>query len=156
MHRSRLILISAVALLALGLAACGGSSTTTTATETVTETQTTTQQDTEQGQTTANAGGNVYTEDSTTIDVATGDSFTIELPINPSTGYTWVPSVPMGYVQVSNEILPTDGDAMGQSTVERWVFSADTEGTASITFDLMPPGEGRASEQTVEFTVNAS
>ena len=34
MHRSRLILISAVALLALGLAACGGSSTTTTATET--------------------------------------------------------------------------------------------------------------------------
>ena len=62
MHRSRLILIAAVALLALGLAACGGSSTTTTATETVTETQTTTQQDTEQGQTTANAGGTVYTE----------------------------------------------------------------------------------------------
>jgi inhibitor of cysteine peptidase len=166
MHRFRLIsLASAFALIALALAACGGGSSTTTATQTVTETQTQTQtqQDTqqtqtEQDQTTSSNGGKVYTEDNTTIDVATGDSFTIQLPINPSTGYTWVPNVPMGYVQVSDTILqPEDqGNIVGRGTAEEWVFSADTPGTGSITFDLMPPGQGKTPDRTVTFTVNAS
>jgi len=163
MNRFRLISIaSAVALLALALTACGGSSSSTTATQTVTETQTQTQtetqQNTDQGQTTSSDGGTVYTEDNTTIDVATGDSFTIQLPINPSTGYTWVPNVPMGYVQVSDTILePEDqGNIVGQGTAEQWVFSADTPGTGTINFDLMPPGQGKTPERTVTFTVNAN
>lgn len=161
MNRFRLISIaSAVALLALALAACGGSSSSTTATQTVTETQTQTetQQNTDQGQTTSSDGGTVYTEDNTEVNVATGDSFTIQLPINPSTGYTWVPNVPMGYVQVSDTILESEdqGNIVGQGTAEQWVFSADTPGTGSITFDLMPPGQGVEAERTVTFTVNAN
>jgi inhibitor of cysteine peptidase len=163
MNRFRLISIaSAVALLALALAACGGSSSSTTATQTVTETQTQTQtetqQNTDQGQTTSSNGGKVYTEDNTDVNVATGDSFTIQLPINPSTGYTWVPNVPMGYVQVSDTILePEDqGNIVGQGTAEQWVFSADTPGTGTITFDLMPPGQGKTPDRTVTFTVNAN
>lgn len=161
MHRLRLIsLASAFALVALALAACGGGSTTTTATQTVTETQTQqdTQQNTDQGETTSSNGSTVYTEDNTTIDVATGDSFTIQLPINPSTGYTWVPNIPMGYVQVSDTILESEdqGNIVGQGTAEQWVFSADTPGTGEITFDLMPPGQGQTAERTVTFTVNAS
>jgi len=161
MNRFRLISIaSAVALLALALAACGGSSSSTTATQTVTETQTQTetQQNTDQGQTTSSAGDTVYTEENTDVNVATGDSFTIQLPINPSTGYTWVPNIPMGYVQVSDTILESEdqGNIVGQGTAEQWVFSADTPGTGSITFDLMPPGQGVEAERTVTFTVNAN
>jgi inhibitor of cysteine peptidase len=136
-----------VALLALLLSACGGSGETTPAS------QSTTEAITEQGsdQTT------VYTEAQTQIDVAAGDSFTIELPINPSTGYRWQVELPMGYVQVSDEILqPEDaGDAVGQSTAERWVFSADAPGTGTIDFTLLPPGSD-TPEQTVTFTVTAS
>jgi inhibitor of cysteine peptidase len=163
MNRFRLISIaSAVALLALALTACGGSSTSTTATQTVTETQTQTQtetqQNTDQGQTTSSNGDTVYTEDNTTIDVATGDSFTIQLPINPSTGYTWVPNVPMGYVQVSDTMLESEdqGNIVGQGTAEQWVFSADTPGTGTINFDLLPPGQGKTPDRTVTFTVNAN
>ena len=159
MRRSHLILSTTVfALLALTLAACGGSSTTTT-TQTVTATETATEQtpttdaqtDTQQEQAT------VYTEDTTTIDVMTGDSFTIQLPVNPSTGYAWTANIPMGYVQVSDDILePDNADNMvGQGTAERWVFSADTPGTGTITFDLLPPGK-TTPEKTVTFTVNAS
>ena len=100
----------------------------------------------------------MYTEDNTDVNVATGDSFTIQLPINPSTGYTWVPNVPMGYVQVSDTILKPDdaGNIVGQSTAEQWVFSADTPGTGTITFELMPPGQGKKADRTVTFTVNAN
>ncbi len=128
-----MILLVAAAVLG---AACGGSSTDVT---------------------TGATGKTIYTEQNTTVDVATGDSFTIELPVNPSTGYTWVASPPMGYVQVSHEIVPLPADAaVGAPTVERWVFSADTAGTGNITFDLYPPGSDQQSEQTVDFTVNAS
>ena len=99
---------------------------------------------------TAADGTTIYTEDNTTIDVAAGDSVTIQLPINPSTGYTW-------YVQISDDILETESDgAVGVGTHEQWVFSADTAGTATVTFDLFPPGSNAKSEQTVTFTVNAS
>ena len=134
MHRFRLITpVSALVLIALALSACGGGST-TTATQTVTEAQTQTQQDTQQQQQTQTQdqqqtqqqsqsnGGKVYTEDNTTVNVATGDSFTIQLPINPSTGYTWVPNVPMGYVQVSDTILQSQdqGNIVGQGSAEQW------------------------------------
>ncbi|MGI9186894.1 MAG: protease inhibitor I42 family protein [Gaiellales bacterium] len=158
MHRSRLISLAAlVALLALALTACGGSSSSTTATETVTQTQTETQQSADENQTTSANGVTENTEDTTDVNVATGDSFTIQLPINPSTGYTWVPNVPMGYVQVSDTILKPEeqGNIVGQGTAEQWVFSADTPGTGTITFDLMPPGS-EAPEETVTFTVDAT
>lgn len=166
MNRFRLISSAAlVALLALAVTACGGSSSTTTATQTVTETQAQTQQQTQQQQTQQNTdqqqngsnGGTVYTEDNTTINVTTGDSFTIQLPVNPSTGYHWETSLPMGYVQVSDDILkPADqGNIVGQGTAEQWVFSADTAGTATIDFSLFAPG-GTQPEKSVTFTVNAS
>ena len=92
----------------------------------------------------------------TTTNVKAGDSFTIELPINPSTGYRWQVDLPMGYVQVSDEILEPDdaGNIVGQGTAERWVFSADTPGTATIDFKLLPPGSD-TPEQSVTFTVTA-
>jgi inhibitor of cysteine peptidase len=167
MNRFRLLAVAlTVSLIALALTACGGSSSTTTATQTVTETQTQTQQQTqdqtqtqqtqEQTQTGGN-GGKVYTQDNTTVNVATGDSFTIQLPINPSTGYHWEVDLPMGYVQVSDDILqPEDqGNIVGQGTAEQWVFSADTPGTGTIDFSLFAPG-GTQPKQSVTFTVNAS
>jgi predicted secreted protein len=159
MNRFRLIGIAAtVALLALVLAACGGSSSTQTSTQTVTQTQTETQQTTDQRPTTSSNGGQVYTEGNTTVNVATGDSFTIQLAIDPSSGSTWVPNVPMGYVQVSDTMLKPDdaGNIVGRSTAEQWVFSADTPGTGTINVDLMPPGQGATADRTVTFTVNAS
>jgi predicted secreted protein len=159
--RLRLLVTGALVLVAAGLiVACGGSSSETTATvtetATATETVTTTAEATTSAST-ASDGKTIYTEDNTTIDVATGDSVTIQLPINPSTGYTWVASYPMGYVQISDDILETQSDgAVGVGTHEQWVFSADTPGTATVNFDLFPPGSNAKSEQTVTFTVNAS
>ena len=161
--RLRLLVTGALVLVAAGLiVACGGSSSETTVTTTVTETATATEVVTTSAETTTAAstaadGTTIYTEDNTTIDVATGDSVTIQLPINPSTGYTWVASYPMGYVQISDDILETESDgAVGVGTHEQWVFSADTPGTATVNFDLFPPGSNAKSEQTVTFTVNAS
>ena len=161
--RLRLLVTGALVLVAAGLiVACGGSSSETTVITTVTETATatemvTTSADATTAASTAADGTTIYTEDNTTIDVATGDSITIQLPINPSTGYTWVASYPMGYVQISDDILETQNDgAVGVGTHEQWVFSADTAGTATVTFDLFPPGSNAKAEQTVTFTVNAS
>ena len=161
--RNRLPLIALCAIAALAVAACGGSSS-STVTSTVTETQTqsaqTEQQPTDTQQepdTTQGDQGTVYTEQNTQIAVQTGDSFTIELAVNPSTGYHWQVDLPMGYVQVSDEILqPEDaGNVVGQGTTERWVFSADTPGTGAIDFKLLPPGSD-TPEKTVTFTVDAS
>jgi hypothetical protein len=64
----------------------------------------------------------------------------------------------MGYVQVSDTILESQdqGNIVGQGTAEQWVFSADTPGTGTINFDLLPPGQGKTPERTVTFTVNAN
>lgn len=162
--RLRLLVTGALVLVAAGLiAACGGSSSTTATvtttameTATTTETVTATAEVTTAAATTA-AGGMIYTEDNTTIDVASGDSVTIQLPINPSTGYTWVPYFPMEYMQLSDEILKTQSDgAVGVGTHEQWVIAINTPGPAEIVFDYFPPGNGVASERSVTFTVNAS
>lgn len=159
----RLLVTSALLLVAAGLiAACGGSSSTTTATATVTETATATEIVTNTPEATTSVattadGQTIYTEDNTTIDVGTGDSVTIQLPINPSTGYTWVPYFPMEYMQLSDEILETESDgAVGVGTHEQWVIAINTPGPAEIVFDYFPPGNGVKSERSVTFTINAS
>ncbi|MBJ7247812.1 MAG: protease inhibitor I42 family protein [Thermoleophilia bacterium] len=161
--RLRILAAGALVLVAAGLiAACGGSSSTTTATATVTETATATETVTATAEATTSAsttadGNTIYTEDNTTIDVATGDSVTIQLPINPSTGYTWVPYFPLEYMQLSDEILETESDgAVGVGTHEQWVIAINTPGPAEIVFDYFPPGNGVKSERSVTFTVNAS
>jgi predicted secreted protein len=161
--RLRILAAGALVLVAAGLiAACGGSSSTTTATATVTETATATETVTATAEATTSAsttadGNTIYTEDNTTIDVATGDSVTIQLPINPSTGYTWVPYFPLEYMQLSDEILETESDgAVGVGTHEQWVIAINTPGPAEIVFDYFPPGNGVKSERSVTFTINAS
>ena len=169
--KRRLSLIAVCVVATCIVAACGGSSSSTvTATVTQTQQQSQTQQQTQndqqqsqtqqqqtQQQQTQGNQGTVYTEQNTQVSVQTGDSFTIELAVNPSTGYHWQVDLPMGYVQVSDDILqPEDaGNVVGQGTTERWVFSADTPGTGSIDFKLLPPGSD-TPEKTVTFTVDAA
>lgn len=87
--------------------------------------------------------------------VSVGSTFAIQLPVNPGTGYRWEPELPMGYVQVSDEVAPTEGDAVGQPTTETWVIRPEVEGTGELTFRLLPPGSD-TPEQTLTFTADVS
>ena len=70
--------------------------------------------------------------------VSVGTTFAIQLPVNPSTGYRWEADLPMGYVQVSDEIAPTDGDAVGQPTMQTWVIRPEVEGWYPTLLDIHP------------------
>lgn len=96
--------------------------------------------------------------DDTAISVTAGTSFGIELPVNPSTGYSWKVTLPEGYTEDSHEVVPVaeaDADKVGVATTEQWMFTTETAGTADIVFELFPPGSDTA-EQDVTFTVTAT
>jgi inhibitor of cysteine peptidase len=137
----RILALVALACVALAATACGGatsSATSATASSSVKEDAT------------------VHTERTTTIDVAAGEAFTIQLPINPSTGYRWEADKPPTWTLVSHEILKpaSSGDLVGQPSTEQWVYSVDAAGASTIDFSLFAPG-GTAPEKSVTFSVTA-
>lgn len=99
-----------------------------------------------------------YTDPGTEIVTAVDEAFAIELPINPSTGYSWQIQLPPGIVQRSSAIvadpeMETGEGMVGVPAVQRFEFAAEVTGTAELRFELVPPGEGAPSEQTQVFRV---
>jgi len=99
----------------------------------------------------------VYTDAGTEIPVADGEHFAIELPANPSTGYSWRVTPPDGVAIESDELLPVPEDQQGMAgvgTTQRWVFAVERAANGTIVFENVPPGADEA-ESTVEFDLVA-
>ena len=99
----------------------------------------------------------VYTDAGAEIPVADGERFAIELPANPSTGYSWRVTPPDGVAIESDELLPVPEGQEGMAgvgTTQRWVFAVERAANGTIVFEDVPPGADEA-ESTVEFDLVA-
>jgi predicted secreted protein len=96
----------------------------------------------------------------TQVRVAPGDSFTITLPSNPTTGYSWKlgGKLPAGLLKSmgSRYQAPAAG-RIGQGGVEDWEFQVLRKGTTKITFEYARPWEkGAPPVKRGTFTIIAS
>ncbi len=99
----------------------------------------------------------VYTDAGAEIPVEAGSRFAIELPANPSTGYSWRVTPPAGVAIESDELLPVPEDQQGMAgvgTTQRWVFAVETAADGVLVFENVPPGAD-AAESTLEFDLVA-
>lgn len=102
----------------------------------------------------------VYQRDETSITVATGTSFTIELDSNATTGYQWTLLPLTGSVVTAGDhsyINPTGG-AVGSGGWERFVFTAGSAGSATITLEYRRPFEPASTPaiDTVTYSVTVT
>lgn len=82
--------------------------------------------------------------DGTTVDVAVGESLTVELPSNPSTGYSWqvIDSGPCDEPQASEFLEDQQDEAVvGASGIERFEFTRSSAGPGDITLEYRRPWE---------------
>lgn len=81
------------------------------------------------------------------ISVASGDSFTVTLCSNATTGYQWSESAQIGdptvVEQLSHETLaPQNTSVVGAPGSEVWTFKALKKGTSTISMDYSRSWEG--------------
>ncbi len=107
--------------------------------------------------------GTAYTRDSTSITAKVGDTFVIQLAMNPSTGYQWqlTPKGDPGVNLKSSEYVSDSQTSTGTETavgvggVEKWTFTAEAAGTGTLAFGSIPPGKYKPVE-TVTFNVTVT
>jgi predicted secreted protein len=95
------------------------------------------------------------------IDVAVGDSLTVNLCSNPSTGFSWQEQATIEDVNVLSQKshrFITDKtigkDVVGAAGVEEWVFTLKKEGTTTIYMEYSRPwAGGEKAVQTFKLTV---
>ena len=95
--------------------------------------------------------------------VAVGDSFTVTLCSNPSTGFQWSESAQIGeqaiLQQTNHQLVPpeTKADkppAPGAAGKETWTFKALEKGTTEVSLEYSRPWEGgEKGEWTFKLTV---
>ncbi len=98
------------------------------------------------------------------VQVAAGDSFTVDLCSNPSTGFQWSESAQISdqtvLQQTDHKLVPPEvkGDkppAPGTPGKEIWTFKALKKGTSTISLEYSRPWEGgEKGEWTFALTVN--
>jgi inhibitor of cysteine peptidase len=78
------------------------------------------------------------------IEIGSGDSFTVTLDSNPSTGFAWTVSGIADEAvidDVGNEFKGADTGMMGAGGQEIWTFEAIDEGTSTIEMQYIRPWE---------------
>lgn len=97
------------------------------------------------------------TDPSKPIEVQAGETFTIVLASNPSTGYHWdfTGELDREIVEfVSNEYEAEEPAMPGSGGVDVWKFKAVSAGQTEITLGSFPPGaDVTEPEETVTFTI---
>ena len=97
------------------------------------------------------------------VAVAVGDSFTVALCSNPSTGFQWSESAQIGeqtiLQQTDHQVVPPEAKgnkspAPGAAGKETWTFKALEKGTTDVSMEYSRPWEGgEKSERTFKLTV---
>jgi inhibitor of cysteine peptidase len=92
-------------------------------------------------------------------DVAVGDTFTVTLCSNPSTGFSWSEAAkiddPAVVQQVEHKVIPPgQTGVVGAPGQEMWTFKALKAGTATLSMEYGRPWEGgEKGEWTFALTV---
>lgn len=95
-------------------------------------------------------------DDGTSIDVDVGDTVSVRIPDNPTTGYRWElgPITDESLVLVDSGYEPTSS-GVGGGGVATWTLHAATAGNVSITVKRWRPWQGEDSViARVEITFN--
>ncbi|KQC03570.1 MAG: hypothetical protein APR53_00975 [Methanoculleus sp. SDB] len=87
-----------------------------------------------------------------TFDIETGRGFAIMLDENPTTGFSWVLSVPEGIVQDSESFEPPAEGLVGAGGMRTWILHGETPGTYEITGEYRRLWES-AGEPAMNFSV---
>jgi len=85
------------------------------------------------------------------VEVNVGDSFTVTLCSNPSTGFQWSETATIGdqsvLEQAAHRMVPPEGEgggspAPGTPGQEEWTFKALKKGTSTVSMEYSQPWEG--------------
>jgi inhibitor of cysteine peptidase len=100
----------------------------------------------------------VFGESDTTIEVASGDDFVIELESNQTTGYQWTATSSDEAVvrEESNEYVAPSSDALGAPGTERFVFAPGSAGSATLTLLYSRSFEDGADARQIVYTVTVA
>ena len=109
----------------------------------------------------ATLNGQVYSDPSVPISVASGSQFLIALPSNPTTGYSWTVHVSdpknIEFEGSAYQPYPASEKMLGSGGQQIFVFEAHTAGTASIMFGYARSWEkGTLPAKTAIFNVSIS
>jgi inhibitor of cysteine peptidase len=95
------------------------------------------------------------------IELGVGDTVTIDLCSNPTTGFQWEenPDISDSTIleQTSHEFIPPGTDVPGQAGREVWVFKTLKKGVSTVSFEYSRPWEGGEKGEwtyTLTITVN--
>ncbi len=89
-----------------------------------------------------------------TIKTKKGDTFSISLESNPTTGYSWQPQFDSNYVQlVNSDYTPSQPHLIGGGGKETFEFLALQSGQTEITFSYMRPWESKPPLETRVFKI---
>jgi inhibitor of cysteine peptidase len=94
------------------------------------------------------------------INVIAGNSFTVTLCSNPTTGFQWSESSqisdPTVVQQLDHKSLPPETELVGAPGKEAWTFKAVKKGTSTVSMEYSRPWEGgEKGEWTFSLTVVA-
>jgi len=85
-----------------------------------------------------------------TVKVHKGNSITVRLPENPTTGFTWNLSASPGLLVVSDSYIPSDttGKLIGSGGTHVWDISAQSVGAQTIEGVYLRPWEQATGNET--------
>jgi inhibitor of cysteine peptidase len=102
----------------------------------------------------------VYGADDTSISVKAGDTFTIRLEANPTTGYEWAVTISDETVLAleKSDYVPDEvaSDVAGSGGTQVFAFKALNSGEAAIDMVYQRSWEPQADDQHIKYTVTVN
>lgn len=84
-------------------------------------------------------------------------SFVLELPSNPTTGYTWTCQIenPAVVSLEKDEFIASDSNKMGAGGTQRYVFKAGQNGTTTVTLQYLRSWEPNSVTEERVYEIEA-